>query len=44
MESSGKVICSYVSYNSAVREVGHKLEYQIRNKVKCRDGFYWKYA
>ncbi|AZF93175.1 MAG: endonuclease VII [Phage NGI136] len=44
IDGSGKVICSYVSYSSAVRDVGYKLEYQIRNKVKCRDGFYWKYA
>lgn len=37
------IISKYVSYNSAVRDVGYSLEYQIKNKKPCRNGFYWSY-
>lgn len=38
-----KTVCEYVSYSSAVRDTGYSLEYQIKNKITCRNGFYWKY-
>lgn len=37
-------VCEYVSYWSAVRDVGYSIEYQIKKGVKCRSGFFWKYA
>ncbi len=37
------LISTYVSYWSAVRDIGYSLEYQIKNNVKCRNGFYWEY-
>ncbi|HEY7866885.1 MAG TPA: hypothetical protein VIC51_12890 [Psychromonas sp.] len=37
------VICEYVSYSSAQRDVGHSLEYAIKKGIKCKSGFYWKY-
>lgn len=40
---SGSLICEYVSYWSAVRDIGYAIEYQIKKGVKCRNGFYWKY-
>ena len=38
-----KVVCEYVSYNSAKRDMGYSLEHQIKKMVPCRNGFYWKY-
>lgn len=38
------LISTYVSYWSAVRDIGYSLEHQIKNNVKCRNGFYWAYA
>ena len=43
LDESFNIICEYVSYNSAVRDIGYSIEYQIKNKVKCRNGFYWQY-
>ena len=40
---NGKVIAEYVSYSSAVRDMGYSIEHQIKKLVKCRNGFYWKY-
>lgn len=37
------VVCEYVSYNSAARDMGYSLEYQIKNGTNCRSGFFWKY-
>ena len=37
------VICEYVSFNAAKRDCGYHMEYAIKNKVKCKAGFYWKY-
>jgi len=37
------VVCEYVSYSSAVRDMGYSLEYQIKKSTKCRNGFFWKY-
>lgn len=37
------VVCEYVSYSSASRDMGYSLEYQVKMGVKCRNGFYWKY-
>lgn len=34
----------YISYNQAARSMGYSLEYQIKKKVKCRNGFYWSYS
>lgn len=44
IDSGGGVVCIYVSYSSAVRDVGYSLEYQIKTGAKCRNGFYWEYA
>lgn len=38
------IISIYVSYSSAVRDVGYSLEYQIKNKKTCRNGFFWSYS
>jgi len=38
------LICEYVSYSSAMREIGYSIEYQIKKEVKCRGGFYWSYC
>lgn len=43
MDGDMKTVCEYVSYNSAVRDCGYSLEYQIKNMKQCRNGFYWKY-
>ena len=37
-------ISLYKSYSSAVRDVGHSLEYPIKSKTKCKSGFYWSYV
>ena len=37
------LICEYVSFNSARREAGYSMEYAIKNKTKCKKGFYWRY-
>jgi len=39
-----RVVDKYISYSQASRSVGYSLEYQIKNKVKCRNGFYWSYG
>ena len=36
-------VTEYVSVSAAVRDMGYKVEYQIKNQVPCRNGFYWKY-
>mgnify|MGYP007055198793 CR=1 FL=1 len=38
------LIASYVSYSSAARDVGYSLEYQIKKRSKCRNGYYWSYS
>lgn len=43
LDSEKNIVCEYVSYNSAQRDVGYSIEYQIKKGVKCRNGFYWKY-
>lgn len=43
LDKNKNIICEYASYNSAQRDVGYSIEYQIKNEVKCRNGFYWKY-
>lgn len=44
MNSDLDVLDTYVSYSSAVRDMGYHLEYQIKNSKPCRSGFYWKYS
>jgi len=39
----GEVVCTYVSYSAAARDVGYSLEYQIKKSTSCRNGFFWKY-
>lgn len=41
--SENGVTTRYVSYSSAARHMGYSIEYQIKNNVKCRNGFYWSY-
>ena len=43
LDSEMNVVCEYVSYNSASRDAGYSVGYQIKNSVKCRNGFYWQY-
>ena len=43
-DSRRTLIASYVSYSSAVRDIGYSLEYQIKKEVKCRKGHYWSYS
>mgnify|MGYP003132545530 CR=1 FL=1 len=43
LSSDKKTICEYVSYRSAVRDIGYSIEHQLKNGVKCRQGFYWVY-
>lgn len=43
-DSNFNLLKEYVSYNSAVRCMGYSLEYQIKKKTKCRNGFYWSYS
>lgn len=43
MDGDGNLLCTYVSYKSAQRDVGYSIEYQIKNNTTCRNGFYWKY-
>ena len=43
-DSNKRLISTYVSYSSAARDIGYSLEYQIKNNVKCRNGFYWSYT
>ena len=38
-----EIVCEYVSFNSAKRDVGYHMEYSIKNKTKCKNGFFWKY-
>lgn len=37
------IISVYVSHQSAVRDIGYKVEHQIKNGVACRNGFLWSY-
>lgn len=41
---NNKLLCEYVSYSAAARDCGYSIEYQIKNGVKCRNGFFWKYS
>jgi len=43
INNNGAVVCEYVSYSSAARDMGYSLEYPIKKGTKCRNGFYWKY-
>jgi hypothetical protein len=43
LNSKKEIICEYVSYWSAVRDIGYSIEYQIKKGTKCRYGFYWVY-
>jgi|GEM_PF-2136575 len=43
-DGGGVLVSEYVSYNSAVRDIGYSIEYQIKKGVQCRSGFYWSYA
>jgi hypothetical protein len=43
MDGEKNKVAVYVSYWSAVRDMGYSIEYQIRKGVKCRNGYYWKY-
>ena len=38
------LVASFVSYSQAKRSIGYKVEYQIKTKVKCRNGYYWSYS
>jgi hypothetical protein len=40
---NGKYIARYVSYSSAKRDIGYNIEYCIKNKTKCKNGFNWHY-
>ena len=39
----GDLISVYVSYSSAVRDVGYSLFRQVKKGISCRNGFNWKY-
>ena len=43
ISKEGIIISTYVSLRSAQRDIGHSIEYALKNKVKCKGGFYWKY-
>lgn len=43
LNRSGEVVCEYVSYNSAARDMGYSIEYQIKTGAACRNGFFWAY-
>lgn len=43
MNSEMEVICEYVSFQAAKRDVGYHMEYAIKNGTRCKRGFYWKY-
>lgn len=43
LDENNKVICRYVSYSSAARDMGYNLERQIKLGIKCRNGFFWRY-
>lgn len=38
------LIAEYVSLNSAIRDCGYSIEYAIKNKRPCKNGFYWSYS
>lgn len=40
---TGELISAYVSYSAAIRDIGYKVEHQIKKGTKCRNGFFWKY-
>ena len=42
-DKQGEVIAVFVSYSSAVRDMGYSLENKIKTKKPCRNGFYWQY-
>ena len=43
-DSDLNIIEAYISYSKASRDMGYSMEYQIKKKVKCRNGFYWSYS
>ena len=43
MDFYGKEICTYPSRASGIRDVGYCFDYAIKNKTKCKKGFYWCY-
>jgi len=42
-DESKNLVATYVSYSSAVRDIGYSVEYQIKKRVKCRRGYFWSY-
>ena len=42
-DANNVLISTHVSYWSAARDIGYSIEYQIKNNVKCRNGFFWSY-
>jgi len=36
-------LTEYISYSSAVKDIGYSIEYQLKNRVTCRNGFFWTY-
>lgn len=44
MSVDGEVVCEYVSYSSAARDVGYSLEYPIKHSTRCKGGFFWAYS
>lgn len=43
LDSNKHLVCEYVSYSSAQRDMGYSIEYPIKKGIKCRNGFYWVY-
>lgn len=43
LDENGNIIETYISFNEAYREEGYSMEYAIKNKIKCKRGFYWRY-
>lgn len=43
INEKGDLICEYVSYSSASRDSGYSIEYAIKNKTKCKKGYFWEY-
>lgn len=43
IDCNGRIVCEYVSFQSAKRDLGYDMSYPIKNKTKCKMGFYWMY-
>lgn len=43
VRAKGDESTTYVSYWSAVRDIGYSVEYQIKTGKTCRNGYTWRY-